>query len=253
MIPATKVFVGNLPPGSKPGELRRLFESYGVVTECDIMNRCGFVHMETQLMAESAIEALNNATFKGSVITVEPGRMKDRSKIQNTSTRKSIDARPYDRNARHEKGNRKNASSSALKSPQQSHLIDKKTDGRSGVRGRRSTSRSSLNSIDGRNRHSSNFRFNKYDFELRNSTHLNFPNRRLNFHDRSSSSRTSQSRDRRGFTLPDKQFFDNNRNSNLDRFIRASSSGSVPIRGSNGIYGKMQTSGYSDSSSNHTM
>jgi len=72
------VFVGSLPPGSKPEELRRLFENFGVVTECDIMNRCGFVHMQTQEMAESAIKALNNTMFNGTSITVERGRMKER-------------------------------------------------------------------------------------------------------------------------------------------------------------------------------
>lgn len=71
--------MGSLPQGSKPEELRRLFENYGVVTECDIMNRCGFVHMQTQESAESAIEALNQTNFKGATICVERGRMKERN------------------------------------------------------------------------------------------------------------------------------------------------------------------------------
>ncbi|KAH8312085.1 hypothetical protein KR044_009321 [Drosophila immigrans] len=73
-----KVFVGSLPPGCKPEELRHLFTSYGVVVECDIMNRCGFVHLETVEMAEAAIAALNGIEFKGQAIVVEPGRPKDR-------------------------------------------------------------------------------------------------------------------------------------------------------------------------------
>lgn len=72
------MFVGSLPPGAKPEELRRLFENYGVVTECDIMNRCGFVHMESADMAEAAIVGLNNSYFKGQTISVEAGRMKER-------------------------------------------------------------------------------------------------------------------------------------------------------------------------------
>lgn len=72
------MFVGSLPAGAKPEELRRLFENYGVVTECDVMNRCGFVHMQNPDMASSAIEALNNSNFKGATISVEPGRMKER-------------------------------------------------------------------------------------------------------------------------------------------------------------------------------
>ncbi|GAB0094172.1 hypothetical protein DMENIID0001_094240 [Sergentomyia squamirostris] len=79
MLPRTKVFVGSLPPGTKPEELRSLFEKFGNVTECDIMNRCGFVHMQTQEMADSAIQALNQTTFRGTTISVERGRMKDKN------------------------------------------------------------------------------------------------------------------------------------------------------------------------------
>ncbi|XP_073950157.1 uncharacterized protein isoform X2 [Choristoneura fumiferana] len=78
MVPQTKVFIGSLPQGSKPEELRKLFERFGVVTECDIMNRCGFVHMQTEDQAAAAIRALNNSTFNGGVITVERGRIKER-------------------------------------------------------------------------------------------------------------------------------------------------------------------------------
>ncbi|XP_012158690.1 glycine-rich RNA-binding protein 3, mitochondrial isoform X2 [Ceratitis capitata] len=74
----TKIFVGSLPPGTKPEELRHLFEDYGVVVECDVMNRCGFVHMETKEMANTAITALNAIEFKGQIIVVELGRPKDK-------------------------------------------------------------------------------------------------------------------------------------------------------------------------------
>ncbi|CAG4957046.1 unnamed protein product [Colias eurytheme] len=78
MVAQTKVFVGSLPQGSKPEELRKLFERFGVVTECDIMNRCGFVHMQTEDQASAAIRALHNTSFNGGVITVERGRIKER-------------------------------------------------------------------------------------------------------------------------------------------------------------------------------
>lgn len=74
----TKVFIGSLPQGSKPEELRKLFERYGAVTECDIMNRCGFVHMQTEEQAATAIRSLHNSTFNGAVISVERGRIKER-------------------------------------------------------------------------------------------------------------------------------------------------------------------------------
>lgn len=70
-----------MPQGSKPEDLRRLFEKYGVVTECDILNRCGFVHMATSEQAEAAIKALNNALFNGVNIVVERGRMKPQGSL----------------------------------------------------------------------------------------------------------------------------------------------------------------------------
>ncbi|XP_023950099.2 RNA-binding protein lark isoform X1 [Bicyclus anynana] len=78
MVAQTKVFVGRLPEDAKPEELRKLFERFGVVTECDVMNRCGFVHMETEEQAAAAIRDLHNTTFNGGVITVERGRIKER-------------------------------------------------------------------------------------------------------------------------------------------------------------------------------
>ncbi|KAJ2938519.1 hypothetical protein O0L34_g4007 [Tuta absoluta] len=78
MVPQTKVFIGSLPQGSKPEDLRKLFERFGTVTECDIMNRCGFVHMQSEDQASAAIRALNNTTFNGGTITVERGRIKER-------------------------------------------------------------------------------------------------------------------------------------------------------------------------------
>ncbi|KAH8362978.1 hypothetical protein KR084_003931, partial [Drosophila pseudotakahashii] len=70
-----KVFVGSLPR-CKPDELRRLFSNYGNVCECDVMNRCAFVHLETTDMADAAIAALNGTVFKGQPIVVEAGRPK---------------------------------------------------------------------------------------------------------------------------------------------------------------------------------
>ncbi|XP_037947768.1 GATA zinc finger domain-containing protein 14-like isoform X2 [Teleopsis dalmanni] len=79
MPPPIKIFVGSLPQGSKPHELRMLFEVYGVVVECDVMNRCGFVHMQTIDMAKNAIAALNDSDFKGQKIIVEEGRPKNKA------------------------------------------------------------------------------------------------------------------------------------------------------------------------------
>ncbi|CAB3367636.1 Hypothetical predicted protein [Cloeon dipterum] len=69
--PLTKIFVGRLPENADPIELRRLFERYGEVTECDILNRYGFVHMKSEEMALEAIRNLDNYNFMGSQISVE--------------------------------------------------------------------------------------------------------------------------------------------------------------------------------------
>ncbi|CAG0901414.1 unnamed protein product [Darwinula stevensoni] len=69
--PPTKIFVGRLPEHCKSQDLRVLFEQYGKVTECDVLNRYGFVHMSTEEEATAAIKGLNNAEFQGSRISVE--------------------------------------------------------------------------------------------------------------------------------------------------------------------------------------
>ena len=63
--------MGRLPDEAQAQDLRRLFEQYGIVTECDILNRYGFVHMKTEEMAMRAIKELNNAEFMGVQISVE--------------------------------------------------------------------------------------------------------------------------------------------------------------------------------------
>lgn len=69
--PKTKIFVGRLPEDAKSSDLRLLFERFGEVTECDILNRYGFVHMKTDDMAARAIKELNNVEFMGVQISVE--------------------------------------------------------------------------------------------------------------------------------------------------------------------------------------
>ncbi|VDD74851.1 unnamed protein product [Mesocestoides corti] len=66
-----KIFVGNLNPSSKSADLRKRFELYGKVTECDIVNNYAFVHMENEADAEAAIAKLHNSEFDGVKINVE--------------------------------------------------------------------------------------------------------------------------------------------------------------------------------------
>lgn len=74
--PKTKIFVGHLPDGCSDDDLRVLFEKYGEVTECDVINKYGFVHMSTQDQAAEAVKNLNNYNLKGSTISVEPSKSK---------------------------------------------------------------------------------------------------------------------------------------------------------------------------------
>lgn len=74
--PRTKLFVGHLPDGCSNQDLQSLFEKYGTVKECDVINKYGFVHMSTPEEAEDAIKALNNCEFQGSSLSVEHSKSK---------------------------------------------------------------------------------------------------------------------------------------------------------------------------------
>lgn len=76
----TKIFVGRLPENCRSDELRHLFLRFGEVTECDVMNRYGFVHMAREEDAAEAIKALHNTMFKGATINVEQSTGKSRGR-----------------------------------------------------------------------------------------------------------------------------------------------------------------------------
>ncbi|VDM02802.1 unnamed protein product [Schistocephalus solidus] len=71
LLTMVKIFVGNLNPSSKALDLRKRFELYGKVTECDIVNNYAFVHMDSEADAEAAIAKLHNSEFDGAKINVE--------------------------------------------------------------------------------------------------------------------------------------------------------------------------------------
>lgn len=70
--------MGRLPENCRNDELRQLFLRFGEVTECDVMNRYGFVHMAREEDAAAAIKALHNSNFKGATINVEQSTGKSR-------------------------------------------------------------------------------------------------------------------------------------------------------------------------------
>ena len=75
---ATKLYVGNLAFSTTEGDLRRLFESCGVVSSCNlIMDKMtgksrgfGFIEMPNQQEATAAIQALNQKDLGGRPIRV---------------------------------------------------------------------------------------------------------------------------------------------------------------------------------------
>uniref|UniRef100_A0AAV2KRF5 RNA-binding protein 4.1-like n=2 Tax=Knipowitschia caucasica TaxID=637954 RepID=A0AAV2KRF5_KNICA len=66
---STKLHVGNLACTNQ--ELRAKFEEFGRVLECDIVKNYAFVHMERLDDAMDAINNLDNAAFKGKLMSVK--------------------------------------------------------------------------------------------------------------------------------------------------------------------------------------
>lgn len=66
---STKLHVGNIACTNQ--ELRAKFEEFGAVLECDIVKNYAFVHMENMDDALEAINKLDNAAFKGKLMSVK--------------------------------------------------------------------------------------------------------------------------------------------------------------------------------------
>ncbi|KAG8438082.1 hypothetical protein GDO86_008679 [Hymenochirus boettgeri] len=74
-----KIFVGGVSSLASPEELKKLFERYGQVNECDILKNYAFVHMEREQDAHRAIGELHKQEFYGSHLTVEYATSKIRN------------------------------------------------------------------------------------------------------------------------------------------------------------------------------
>jgi RNA recognition motif-containing protein len=72
------IYVGNLPFGTTPEELRELFEPHGEVTSAKVITDretgrsrgFGFVEMEDEAAANAAIAQLNGADLNGRALRV---------------------------------------------------------------------------------------------------------------------------------------------------------------------------------------
>uniref|UniRef100_A0A8C6TPK9 RNA binding motif protein 4.1 n=1 Tax=Neogobius melanostomus TaxID=47308 RepID=A0A8C6TPK9_9GOBI len=66
---SAKLHVGNIACTNQ--ELRAKFEEFGPVSECDIVKNYAFVHMDNMDDAMEAINKLDNAAFKGKLMSVK--------------------------------------------------------------------------------------------------------------------------------------------------------------------------------------
>lgn len=80
----TKLHIANLPDCVQSNELRELFERYGYVAECDVVEdrKIAFVHIEDSA-AEAAIQGLNGYTYNGMSLKVQMSKNQTRSNSNN--------------------------------------------------------------------------------------------------------------------------------------------------------------------------
>ncbi|KAI1898507.1 hypothetical protein AGOR_G00073060 [Albula goreensis] len=78
-----KIFIGNLSQDTTVEDLRSLFSQYGKISECDVLKRYGFVHMDNKADAEEAIRNLHQHELNGMPMNVElsRGRSKASTKL----------------------------------------------------------------------------------------------------------------------------------------------------------------------------
>lgn len=82
---STNIYVGNLPFSTSEDEVRDLFAAYGTVTSVTLivdretgrLRGFGFVEMEDDQEAGSAIEALNGSDLQGRSLTVNVARPRE--------------------------------------------------------------------------------------------------------------------------------------------------------------------------------
>jgi len=76
IVQATKLYVGNLVFSVTNKDLEELFSQYGTVKEAKVIQGKGFafVEMSSQLEAERAKAALDNADFKGLNVKVQSAK-----------------------------------------------------------------------------------------------------------------------------------------------------------------------------------
>ena len=99
------MYVGNLEYSTTEEELQALFAEFGAVISAKVINGAdgrprgfGFVEMETEDAAKSAIEKLNQSTFKNRVIVVnEAKEMRSRGYAPRSDNRsQGYDRKPKD-------------------------------------------------------------------------------------------------------------------------------------------------------------
>src|SRR5436190_1920197 len=82
---AKRIYVGGLPYSATDGDLENLFASQGTVTSATVITDkytgqakgFGFVEMETDAQADSAINALNGTMMGGRTLTVNEAKARE--------------------------------------------------------------------------------------------------------------------------------------------------------------------------------
>ena len=92
---STNIYVGNLPFSATEDEIRELFAAYGAVTSVHLvtdretgrLRGFGFVEMETDEDAETAIAELNGVALQGRSLTVNVARPRAERRSGGSSNR----------------------------------------------------------------------------------------------------------------------------------------------------------------------
>lgn len=105
------IFVGNLPHASSEDDLRKEFETFGVVSKVSILKDkftgaprgFGFVEMANDQEAKTAMDALNGKEFMGRPLNVNEARPKEDSGSRGGSSRGGWNRDRNDRGGRRDR------------------------------------------------------------------------------------------------------------------------------------------------------
>jgi len=66
-----RLYLGRLPPDTRPEDVQKHFDGYGKISECRVMTGFGFVEFENSKDADDVVQAFNGKPLMGQSIIVE--------------------------------------------------------------------------------------------------------------------------------------------------------------------------------------